>query len=118
MGLYWFLPPAMALAAAVGLGSAMLLRRWGVIRPSFQGAEDAVEVRYEQGEPKSEKPKAKIVPMASLPKANVPRILAPHTHSPPIRNPCKADSPPLTCRAKAPPAGSDTHVQAPRAAGQ
>ncbi len=51
---------AMSLAAAVGLGLAMLLKRYGLIRPSFQDAEDAVQVL-----PASKgNPKAKIVAVA------------------------------------------------------
>jgi leader peptidase (prepilin peptidase)/N-methyltransferase len=51
---------AMSLAAAVGLGLAMLLRRYGLIRPSFLDADDAVQVV-----PGSKgNPKAKIVAVA------------------------------------------------------
>jgi leader peptidase (prepilin peptidase)/N-methyltransferase len=42
---------AMALAAAVGLAIAMVLRRCGWIRPSFQDAADSVEVRRDQAAP-------------------------------------------------------------------
>ena len=39
---------AMGVAAAVGLGAAMLLRRWGVLRPSFIDADDKVSTVTEE----------------------------------------------------------------------